>query len=437
MLPDSRSAHQEPLLRQVRAASAALERPAVVSGRGRDRRRTDPRPAAPVGTVDLSLVHRGVQESAELSDELNRVLTALRTPSIWLSPDGRVLRAHPAVEAMRVIRGGRIRVPEIIRLVDAAVHSGEITGDEVTIRRSSPRGAELMLRVRIAPMATGAVLVLIEDLSEATRLDNVRRDFVANVSHEIKTPVGALSLLAEAVSEAQGDPATVAHFAERMRAEVARLISLVDDLLDLSRIEGIDPLTGAKLVQVDGVVTRAIEDTATLATANGMSFLRGGTAGLTVLGIPNQLVAAVRNLIANAINYSPHGTKVAISTSTDGRTVSIAVTDQGIGIPRRDLARVFERFYRVDPARSRNTGGTGLGLAIVKHVCANHGGDCTVWSKPREGSTFTVRLPEFRGTGLPAGGELAGGDGAVGDVPPAAAGTVSSADRRVGSGIRE
>lgn len=335
------------------------------------------------------------QESPALSDDLNRVLSALPTPWLWLAADRRVVRAHPEVEGMRVLRAGAVRVPEVVRLIDAAVRTGEATGDVVSIRRSSPRGLETVLRVKVAPMAAGACLVLIEDRSETTRLDNVRRDFVANVSHEIKTPVGALSLLAEAIAQANGDPVMISRFAEQMRAEAGRLSTLVNDLLDLSRIEGIDAPAGPQTVSVDDVVSQAIDDTRTLALANEMDFLRGGTPGLFVSGVPQQLVTALRNLITNAINYSPTGTKVAITTGTDGHAVTIAVTDHGIGIPRRDLARIFERFYRVDPARSRHTGGTGLGLAIVKHVCSNHGGECTVWSRLGEGSTFTIRLPEL------------------------------------------
>lgn len=350
-------------------------------------------------TTTASPLHPVWQESPELSAELNQVLSALPTPWLWLAADRRVVRAHPAIEGMRVLRAGAVGVPELVRIIDAAAKSGVATGDNVRIRRTSPRNPETVLRVKAAPMVDGACLVLVEDISEATRLDSVRRDFVANVSHEIKTPVGALSLLAEAVAQANGDPELITHFSEQMRAETGRLSTLVNDLLDLSRLEGIDAPAGPQTVAVDEVVGRAIEDTRTLARANEMDLVRGGTPGLFVSGVPNQLITAVRNLITNAVNYSPAGTKAAITTGSDGKTVTIAVTDHGIGIPRRELARIFERFYRVDPARSRHTGGTGLGLAIVKHVCANHGGECTVWSRLGEGSTFTIRLPELH---LPA-----------------------------------
>jgi two-component system sensor histidine kinase SenX3 len=244
-------------------------------------------------------------------------------------------------------------------------------------------------------MPSRAVLVLIEDVSEAERLDHVRRDFVANVSHELKTPIGALSILAEAVSQARDDPAAVAHFSARMIGEARRLTTLVNDLLDLSRLEGIDPEHPLEQVSIDDVVRQACDDAAALAQAKDIHFLRGGLTGLMVLGVRPQLVAALRNLIVNAINYSSESTKVAVTTGHADRSVTIAVTDQGIGIPTTELDRIFERFYRVDPARSRDTGGTGLGLAIVKHVCANHGGHVDVWSRVGEGSTFTIRLPEL------------------------------------------
>jgi two-component system sensor histidine kinase SenX3 len=180
---------------------------------------------------------------------------------------------------------------------------------------------------------------------------------------------------------------------EAAHEDLQRLRALVNDLLDLSRLEGIAPEEPPGTVSVDDVVGQACDDALTLARERRITYLRGGVPGLTVRGVESQLVTAVRNLIVNAINYSPPATKVAVTTGLSGGWVTIAVTDQGIGIPPAEVDRIFERFYRVDPARSRDTGGTGLGLAIVKHVCARHGGDCDVWSRVGEGSTFTMRLP--------------------------------------------
>lgn len=386
LVASPRTTRTDPLVTRVRQAGSHLDRPTVA--------------ATATGTVpsggpraDAGLyTHPGAQP---LQGDLERVLAALRNPTIWVDEKDRVVRAHPEAFRMRLIRAGKVRIPEILALVNRARQEHRTVGDDVILRRINPRASETMLRVRAAPMSAGAVLVLIEDLSEAARVDHIRRDFVANVSHELKTPVGAISLLAEAISDARDDPGLVGSFAERMRSEANRLANLVSDLMDLSRLEDSDPMGSAVPVAVDALVARACDDNNELASRRGIRFVVGGTPDLQVRGIESHLLAALRNLIDNAVNYSPEGTTVAISKTTDGQTVSVAVTDQGIGIPRAELERIFERFYRVDPARSRNTGGTGLGLAIVKHVCANHGGDCTVWSKPREGSTFTIRLPQL------------------------------------------
>jgi two-component system, OmpR family, sensor histidine kinase SenX3 len=325
--------------------------------------------------------------------DLARVLAALSTPAIWVDPTDTVVWVHPALEALRVVRRGGINTPEIARMVQRSRASDQPSARDLTVRRPGRRQAGVRLRVRVAPMADGSALVLVDDITEAERLDHARRDFVANVSHELKTPIGALALLAEAVHEAQDDPEAVERFTTRMLGETRRLTSLLNDLMDLSRLEGVEPLQPMEPVDVDEVVAQACDDARSLAQDKDIAFLRGGVSGLRVEGVPVQLATAVRNLIVNAINYSPPATKVAVTTGTLDGSVTIAVTDQGIGIPPTELDRIFERFYRVDPARSRDTGGTGLGLSIVKHVCANHGGDCDVWSKVGEGSTFTIRLP--------------------------------------------
>jgi len=240
-------------------------------------------------------------------------------------------------------------------------------------------------------------LLLVEDVTEARRVEAVRRDFVANVSHELKTPVGAMSLLAEALQDASEDPTAVRRFAGRLQHEAGRLARLVQELIDLSRLQGADPLPDASLVPVDKVVAEAVDRTRTAAAARGISIVRGGERGLTVSGSESQLVTAVGNLIDNAVHYSPEKTRVGVAVRSREGAVEISVTDQGMGIADKDLERVFERFYRADPARSRATGGTGLGLAIVKHVATNHGGEVSVWSVEGSGSTFTLRLPPSAG----------------------------------------
>jgi two-component system sensor histidine kinase SenX3 len=247
--------------------------------------------------------------------------------------------------------------------------------------------------VRVAPLGAHLVLVLVEDRTEAKRVDAIRRDFVANVSHELKTPVGALALLSEAVLSARDDPEAVRRFAERMQTEAHRLANLVQDLIDLSRLEGDDPLAEAERVSIADVVDEALGRALELADARGIELVGGAPQDLHVLGDFDQLVTGLGNLVGNAVNYSPDRTKVVVSVRREGDLAEISVTDQGIGIPEQDLKRIFERFYRVDPARSRVTGGTGLGLSIVKHIAATHGGDVAVWSVEGAGSTFTLRLP--------------------------------------------
>jgi two-component system sensor histidine kinase SenX3 len=237
----------------------------------------------------------------------------------------------------------------------------------------------------------GAVVV-IEDVSEKRRLEAVRRDFVANISHELKTPVGALGLLAETLADEE-DQAVARRLAERMQLEATRVGRIIDDLLDLSRIES-EEAPIREPVPVHRVLAEAVERVRPTAELRGITIeVPEPSRRLALNGERRQLVSALYNLLENAVKYSDDGATVEISAATDGSWVELAVRDHGIGIPARDLERIFERFYRVDRARARDTGGTGLGLAIVRHVASNHGGDVRVDSHEGEGSTFTLRLP--------------------------------------------
>jgi two-component system sensor histidine kinase SenX3 len=326
-------------------------------------------------------------------EEVERILSALPEASIIVDGSGVPRRVSSQALTLGMVQNGRLAIPEIASMVADVRRDAIAREHDLTVRRP-PLGAGLLnLRLRVAPLGSDTVLVLAEDLSEARRVDEVRRDFVANVSHELKTPIGALSLLAEAVLSSADEPDAVRHFAGRMEAESGRLSALVGDLIDLSRLQGADPLKAAEKVDVDAVVADAVDTARMLAASSQIDLMVGGTEGLMVLGVENQLVTALRNLLTNAISYSPRGTRVAVATRLADGVVEISVTDQGMGIPENELRRVFERFYRVDQARSRVTGGTGLGLAIVKHVAENHGGEVAVWSVPGEGSTFTLRLP--------------------------------------------
>ena len=331
--------------------------------------------------------------AAKVPQGLDRLLAVLPGAAFVVGADNTVLRASSEAAALGITPGSRLAVPEVAAILNAVRRDGETREEDIELRRP-PLGKGLMrARVRVATLSSSTVLVLVEDLSEALRVDAVRRDFVANVSHELKTPVGALSLLAEAVQSASDDPEAVQRFSARMQVESQRLSNLVNDLVDLSRLQSGDPLKDSDPVEMDRVVSEAVDATKLLANAREIDVVVGDPCHAAVLGDENQLVMALRNLLTNAIVYSPPRTRVGVAARTAGQGVEVSVTDQGIGIPEAEQSRIFERFYRVDPARSRVTGGTGLGLAIVKHVCANHGGECTVWSVAGEGSTFTLRLP--------------------------------------------
>ncbi|PRC41963.1 two-component sensor histidine kinase [Mycobacterium sp. ITM-2017-0098] len=236
-------------------------------------------------------------------------------------------------------------------------------------------------------------VVYVDDQSEHARMEATRRDFVANVSHELKTPVGAVGVLAEAVLASADEPETVKHFAEKMVTESNRLANMVGELIELSRLQGGERLPDLDAVDVDSVVSEALSRHKVAADNADIAITTDAPTGYQVLGDQTLLVTAIANLVSNAIAYSPNGSSVSISRRKRGENIEIAVTDRGIGIAPADQERVFERFFRVDKARSRATGGTGLGLAIVKHVAANHNGSIRLWSQPGTGSTFTLSIP--------------------------------------------
>ncbi|MEU2929772.1 ATP-binding protein [Streptomyces sp. NPDC048304] len=347
---------------------------------------------------------------------VDTVLSVLRSSAVVLDEADAVVKASSAAYALGLVRGGKLAVEPMLQMTRDTRRDGEIRQVELDLpRRGTGRGEALAVSARVAPLGSRLVLLLVEDLTEARRIEAVRRDFVANVSHELKTPVGALSLLSEAVMDASDDPEAVQRFAGRMQIEATRLTNLVQELIDLSRVQNDDPLEDAEPVRVDELVAEAIDrcrhqagtKQITIATnvsapegpdQGGAGRRAGGAADLHVWGNRGQLAAALGNLVENAVNYSPARTRVGIAArrvgAPGGDMIELAVTDQGIGISDKDKERIFERFYRVDPARSRQTGGTGLGLAIVKHVVASHGGEVTVWSAEGQGSTFTLRLPE-------------------------------------------
>ena len=328
-----------------------------------------------------------------------RVLHLMDTAVVVLGADDAVLLANPAAVALGVVHGTRLSVPELVDLSHRA-RSGAARRVDVPLPGEEAGQAPRLVgahAVRLsddpADNAAAPVALVLQDVTEARRVEAVRRDFVANVGHELKTPVGALSLLAEAILDASDDPDAVARFASRMAHEADRLGRLVRELIDLSRLQGGEPLPELAPVDVDAVLGEAVDRTRMAATAKGIEIAVGGQPGLVVSGVETQLATAVTNLLANAVAYSPERTRIALAARARAGFAEIAVTDSGIGIPRQDRTRVFERFYRVDQSRASSTGGTGLGLAIVKHVASNHGGSVSVWSEEGLGSTFTLRIP--------------------------------------------
>ncbi|MFI0943835.1 sensor histidine kinase [Streptomyces sp. NPDC021020] len=348
---------------------------------------------------------------AVLPPGVDTVLSVLRSSAVVLDEGDTVVKASSAAYALGLVRGGRLAVDQMLQMARETRRDGEIRQVELDLpRRGAGRGEGLAVSARVAPLGSRLVLLLVEDLTEARRIEAVRRDFVANVSHELKTPVGALSLLSEAVMDASDDPEAVLRFAGRMQVEATRLTSLVQEIIDLSRVQDDDLLDDAEPVAVDDLVAEAMDRCRHQANTKQITMATGNTPDLFIWGNRGQLAAALGNLVENAVNYSPARTRVGIAgrriPAGGGDLIEISVTDQGIGISEKDRERVFERFYRVDPARSRATGGTGLGLSIVKHVAATHGGEVTVWSVEGQGSTFTLRLPEAgiaRDRALPPG----------------------------------
>lgn len=351
----------------------------------------------------MSWFGRRVTDSstAELADErarrehaerqvarLRAVLDAVPVGLVIADPNGTVVLRTKAAAI-----GGHadVLLEEALERILRTARGGEPA--ERRLELYGPPARVLQLRGFALP--DGGALAVIEDLSERARLDAVRTDFVANISHELKTPVGALAVLAEALAD-HDDPEVMRHLAEKMVEEAHRASRTIDDLLELSRIE-LGGEAVRDVVDTGLVIAEAVHRAGLAAERRGITIEVVDPHPPKVVGDSRQLVSALANLVDNAVKYSDGGSKVTVSARAEGRWVAIAVADRGIGIPARDLDRIFERFYRVDRARSRETGGTGLGLAIVRHVATNHGGEVTVQSREGEGSVFTLRLPASEG----------------------------------------
>ncbi|WP_455952181.1 sensor histidine kinase [Arcanobacterium haemolyticum] len=322
------------------------------------------------------------------------VFNALPQAHIVIDTHDRIVRASPRAYAYGLIWEAQLRadVADLIR--DARARGKIVDADLVVPRETMDEAVDLRLWLRAAPVEGDHILVLLEDMTAKRRLEETRRDFVANVSHELKTPVGAVRLLAETIHSVADEPEHVRHFSEKMMVESERLGNLVKEIIQLSQLQEGDSLADSDVVSVDQVIEEALDRVRIEAENRDVSLISGGRSGLRVYGDQALLTTAIRNLLDNAVRYSRPHSRVSISAINQDGEVHVIVLDQGEGIEPDVQPRIFERFYRGDKARSRETGGSGLGLAIVKHVVADHGGRIKLWSEVGKGSTFTVILPE-------------------------------------------
>jgi two-component system, OmpR family, sensor histidine kinase SenX3 len=343
-----------------------------------------------------ALRRRKISEGFETSfatREVQEVLDALDLASVIFGPGNRVEYFSTSAVTLGIVRDDKVVGDSLMSLIRKVRRNRLPQATTIEIPRGPIGEGTRKLSARVEFLeGYDSVIATFNDESEAERIDAVRRDFVANISHELKTPISALRTLSEAVTVASEDP-QVNKFALMMQSQVERLSTLVQEIIDLSRLQDADPLLDAVQVDIDEAVDEAIDQCQVLAGTREIEIIRGPQVHASVVGDRTHLIMAFHNLIENAINYSPDKTRVAVNTIFTEKIVEIVVIDQGVGISESDQTRIFERFYRVDPARSRETGGTGLGLSIVKHVIGNHGGDVSLWSSAGVGSTFTIRLP--------------------------------------------
>lgn len=320
------------------------------------------------------------------------VVDVLASAGLVLDDRNNVLRSSPGALQLGLVQNRHLIHSALVGLANQArEHDGVQTLDaqlEVGLQREP-----VWVHARASRFAERYVMLLVEDRTEARKLEDTRRDFVANVSHELKTPIGAIGLLAEAIQNATDDPATVARFADSLVRESQRLSNLVQEVIQLSKVQGASLQGSATDVNLAQVVTDAVERNQLLAEQRNVKITTSETPRIIIHGDYEMLATALRNLVENAVVYSDPGGQVGIGLRQVDGVAEILVTDSGIGIPEPEQERIFERFYRVDPSRSRETGGTGLGLSIVKHAAANHGGEVRLFSRPGLGSTFTLRLP--------------------------------------------
>jgi two-component system sensor histidine kinase SenX3 len=320
------------------------------------------------------------------------VLELFGSVGILLGSSNQVVRMNNRAESFGLVSRGVLVQQDLVELSQRARSSKNVESFEGVLRFGLQR-EKISISAKASLVANDYVVLVLEDRTRDIRLDKTRRDFIENISHELKTPIGAIALLSEAIQEAGDDKETIRKFAGNLNKESNRLALLVQDIIELSRLQSEEVLAEAQLVDIGKVISEAVDRNEQLATNRNVRLISQEVYGPRVFGNKEMLVAAVKNLIENAISYSEPGSQVGIGCSTKEALAEIAVTDSGAGISSENQERVFERFYRVDPSRSRETGGTGLGLSIVKHVAKIHRGDVKLFSQLGVGSTFTLRIP--------------------------------------------
>ena len=320
------------------------------------------------------------------------VLEALQTAAVVVDDSNVMVQATTAAEEFGLQRDRALIELELLSLIDLARSTKSSQRVEGAINVGG-RAAKVWVLATAAPLGPGYVILTLEDRTEARRLDETRRDFVANISHELKTPIGAIGLLAETLQGATDDPEAVLKFASSLQREASRLGHIVQEIIELSRLQAATEVKNSAQCRLADLISDSLERVRILADSKNMRLVADLDDSILIEVSYEQIATAITNLFENAINYSDPGGQVGISLKRADNFAEIVVTDSGVGIALEDQARIFERFYRVDASRSRETGGTGLGLAIVKHIALNHGGEISVFSKPGLGSTFTLTLP--------------------------------------------
>jgi len=322
-------------------------------------------------------------------------LEVLEAAGVVLNASNEVVSQSSRAEEMGLSEYEKLTNSELQDLVNNARSSKSAQSAEVYFQKNF-RAAKQYLSARATMLSEDLIILMVEDRTEAKRLEDVRHDFVENISHELKTPISAISLLAEALQLAIDDPEQVKKFAGNLQREAKRLGGLVNRIIELSRIQSGDLSGEVKVFSLGDVIAEAVDANLFLADRNSVKLSFDVAPDVYILGDSELIGMAIKNLVENAILYSEANSQVGVGLSIDGDFAEVKVTDNGIGIPVDQQERIFERFYRVDPSRSRDTGGTGLGLAIVKHAAINHAGEVSVFSRVGLGSTFTLKLPIYK-----------------------------------------